>query len=109
MITYTLLILFVLSGFIVIVPFFLSRGTQILQYIISFAQGIQSEILAQGLVVYIQGLTRIPSFIHNDILDYVASANSADLINTLTQNIGNIVNISTSYLKLIGEYAMNVF
>ncbi len=92
-----------------IVPFFFSRGTHILQYIISLAQGIQTEILSQGLVAYIQGLTRIPSFIHNDIVEYVASTNSADLINTLTQNIGNIVNISSSYLKLIGDYAMNVF
>ena len=84
-----------------IVPFLISLGTQILQHIIIFAQGIQSDILTQGLTPYIQGLTWIPVFIQDSILEYVASINSADLVHTLTQNIGNIVNLSSTYLKLL--------
>ena len=89
-----------------IVPFLINLGTQILQHIILFAQGVQSDILSQGLVAYIQGLSRIPSFLQNNILEYIQSTDSTEVIHTFTQNI---VNISSSYLRIIGEYAMNIF
>ncbi|MDR0650815.1 MAG: hypothetical protein LBG59_05450 [Candidatus Peribacteria bacterium] len=67
-IAYFLFILFLLSGFIIIVPFFISRGTQMLQTIISYAQNIQADILTQGIDTYIRNMERIPDFLNNDIL-----------------------------------------
>jgi predicted PurR-regulated permease PerM len=108
-IAYTLLILFFLSGFFIIVPFMLSRGTQVLQTIVTYAQGIQTEILTQGIDAYIRGISRLPSFLHDDVLGYIKASNSATLIQTITDNLGNIVNLSSSYLRVIGEYAVNIF
>ena len=108
-IAYTLLILFMLSGFFIIVPFMLSRGTQVLQSIVSFAQGIQTEILTQGIDAYIRGISRLPSFLHDDILGYIKASNSTTLMQAITGNLGNIVNLSSSYLRTIGEYAVNIF
>jgi predicted PurR-regulated permease PerM len=107
-IAYFLLILFLLSGFIIIVPFFISRGTQMLQTIISYAQTIQTDILTQGIDTYIRNLKRIPDFLNDDLLRYIQKTNSASLIQTITENLGNIVNLSSSYLKTISGYAMNI-
>jgi predicted PurR-regulated permease PerM len=108
-IAYFLLILLLLSGFIIIVPFLISRGTQMLQSIITYAQSVQTDILTQGIDAYIRGLKWIPDFLNDDILKYIKESNSASLLQTITENLGNIVNISSSYLKTIGGYAVNIF
>jgi hypothetical protein len=46
-IAYILLVLFLISGFIIITPFLVSRCTQLLQSIMVHVQGIQADILTQ--------------------------------------------------------------
>jgi predicted PurR-regulated permease PerM len=106
---YFFLILFLLSGFIIIVPFLISRGTQMLQSVITYAQSIQTDILTQGIDAYVKGLKWIPDFLNDDILKYIKESDSASLLQTITENLGNIVNLSSSYLKTIGGYAVNIF
>jgi len=101
LITYLLTLLFVLSGFLIIVPFLLSRGTQMLQSVIFFAQGVQADILEQGINAYISNIHRIPGFMKGEILDYITTTNATSFMQTLTDNLGNIVNLSSSYLKTI--------
>jgi hypothetical protein len=72
-------------------------------------EGVQSDILTQGIDAYVRGLRWLPNFLHDDILQYIQKTNSASFIRTLTENLGNIVNLSSSYLKTIGAYAMNLF
>jgi predicted PurR-regulated permease PerM len=103
------LIIFLLSGFIIIVPFLVSRGTQVLQSVTVHVQNIQTDILTQGIDAYVRGLKWLPDFLNDDILNYITHTNSASLIQTVTENLGNIVNLSSSYLKIIGEYAVNIF
>jgi predicted PurR-regulated permease PerM len=42
-------------------------------------------------------------------LKYIKKTNSASLIQAITENLGNIMNLSSSYLKIIGNYAVNIF
>jgi hypothetical protein len=72
-------------------------------------EGIQSDILTQGIDAYVRGLGWLPDFLHDDILQYLQKTNSTSFMHTLTENLGNIVNVSSSYLKTIGAYAMDMF
>jgi predicted PurR-regulated permease PerM len=108
-IAYLLLLLFLFSGFIIMVPFFLSRGTQILQSIMTSVQGIQTAILTQGIEGYIRTSSRIPTFFHDDILAYIQTSSSLSLIQTISDNLGQVVNLTSTYLKTIGEYTVNIF
>jgi predicted PurR-regulated permease PerM len=65
--------------------------------------------LTQGIDVYVRSRNWIPSFLHDDILKYISTMDSASLIQGISENLGNIVNLSSSYLKTIGSYAMNIF
>jgi predicted PurR-regulated permease PerM len=108
-IAYLLFILFLISGFIIIVPFLMSWGTQLLQSITIQLQAIQADILTQGIDAYIRGIKRIPNFLNEEILKYIQKTNSASIIQTVTENLGNIVNLSSLYLKTLGNYAVNIF
>ena len=109
LITYLIFIFFLVSGFIIVIPFLVGRGTQILQSIMTHVQGIQHDIMVQGMDVYVRGLRRVPDFLNDDILLYIENTDSASLLQSLMDNLGNIVNLSSSYLKTIGGYAVNIF
>ena len=109
LIAYFLVILFLLSGFFIIVPFCLNRGTQVLEYMISGLKTIQLEILSKGFEGYLDTIAWLPGFAKDWLLERVSGSNSADYLQTITANLGNIVNMSSMYLKTIGEYAMNIF
>jgi predicted PurR-regulated permease PerM len=100
-IAYLFFILFLISGFIIITPFLVFRGTQLLQSIMMHVQTIQADIGVQGIDTYIRGLKRIPDFLNDDILKYIKNTNSASLLQSLTENLGNIVNLSSSYLRTL--------
>jgi predicted PurR-regulated permease PerM len=108
-IAYLLFILFLISGFVIIVPFLMSRGTQLLQSLMFHVQTIQADILTQGIDAYVRGLKWLPDFLNDDILRYIKTTNADSLVRSLTDNLGNIVNLSSSYLKTIGGYAVNIF
>ncbi|MDD2537137.1 MAG: AI-2E family transporter [Candidatus Absconditabacteria bacterium] len=109
LISYLLLILFLLSGFFIIIPFLLSWGSQILQMGISALQGIHSEILTLGIDGYINQISRLPEFFKENLLQYINKTSSATLLQSISDNLGNIINTSSGYLKILGNYAMNFF
>ena len=51
----------------------------------------------------------MPETLGEEIIEYIQTSNAETILPTLTENIGKIINFSSSYLKLIGEYAVNVF
>lgn len=53
--------------------------------------------------------TWIPDFLHDDILNYLSTTDSTSFLHTITENLGNIVNLSSAYLKIIGSYAVDIF
>jgi len=95
LISYLLLILFLLSGFFIIIPFLLSWGSQILQMGISALQGIHSEILTLGIDGYINQISRLPEFFKENLLQYINKTSSATLLQSISDNLGNIINTSS--------------
>lgn len=63
LIAYFLAITFLLSGFFILVPFFLDRGTQLLQSLISFFQTVQGDIITQGFDTYVRNISWLPESI----------------------------------------------
>ncbi len=108
LITYLLVILFLTSGFIIVVPFLLHQGTEILNLITQNLQEIQQEISQQGLEGYLTSLHRLPEFVISEIIRYVSMTDTNSVLQTISNNIGNIMSMSSLYLKLLGGYAMNV-
>jgi hypothetical protein len=77
--------------------------------LITFFQTVQGEIAEQGVDAYIRGISWMPETLGEEIIEYIQTSNAETILPTLTENIGKIINFSSSYLKLIGEYAVNVF
>ena len=98
-IAYVLLILFLIAGCVVIMPFILNRTTEILNAIIGSLQQMQALILQQGVEEYLMGIHWLPEFVVNEMLGYIETADATSLLHTITNNLGNIVSLSTAYLK----------
>lgn len=109
LIAYFLAILFLLSWFFILVPFLFDWWTQLLQALITFFQTVQWEILDQGFDMYIRSISWLPASLWEEIIEYVKDSDSISILPTLTENIGKIINLSSSYLKFIWEYAVNFF
>lgn len=107
-ISYLLLFLFLLSGFLIIFPFIVGRGTEILNMIIGDLQATQAIILVWWLESYLQWIEWLPEFARNEILRYVESADTKSVLVAINDNLWNIVNISSSYLKTLWWYAMDI-
>ncbi len=86
-ISYLLLFLFLSAGTLIIIPFLLRRGTEILNNIISSLQAAQTSILQQGLEVYLQELERLPDFAAKEILKYVETTNTTAILATINNNL----------------------
>ncbi|GHW02568.1 AI-2E family transporter [candidate division SR1 bacterium] len=107
-ISYLILFLFLLSGFLIIFPFLMSWGTEIFNIIIGNGQQIQVAIATEGLEAYLQSISRLPEFAANELLNYIETTDANSVIAAVSNNLGNIMNISSSYLKLLSGYAMNI-
>lgn len=108
LIAYLLFILFLTSGFIIVVPFLLHQGTEILSLMNHKTAAIQQQIAVQGVEGYLRSLTWLPEFIIAEVMRYMSVADTNKLLQTINNNIGSIVAFSSVYLKLFGAYAMNI-
>lgn len=109
LITYLLTTFFVLSGFIILVPFFFNRWTELLQSLMSWLLKLQSSLTQLWVPWYIEETSRIPSFLKDELIQRMQNSNSDNILNIITENIWSIMSTSSGYVKLIAWQAIIFF
>lgn len=109
LITYLIATIFVLSWFIILIPFFFNRWTELLQSLMTRLLSIESSIMELWITEYINQINRLPNFAKDGILERIQNSNSDDLVIVVRDNIWNIMSTSSNYIKIIAGQAFNIF
>ena len=109
LITYLLTTVFILSWFIILIPFFYNRWTELLQSIMSWLLKLQSTVSQLWVPWYIQEANRIPWFLKENLIQRTQNWDSDNILTIVTENIWSIMSTSSDYLKTIAWQALVFF
>lgn len=109
LITYLLTTFFVLSGFIILIPFFFNRWTELLQSLMSWLLKLQSSLTQLWVPWYIEETNWIPTFLKDELIQWMQNSNSDSILNVITENIWSIMSTSSGYVKSIAWQAIIFF
>ena len=98
-VSYVLLLLFIIIGMMIMIPFVLQQISQMLAVVIQYFYVVQSDIASMGLIPYIEYNAALPDLIKHFLIDNLQSsaAQGFDIQNALLANISNIVTTGSSY------------
>ena len=109
LITYLIATFFVLAGFIILIPFFFNRWTELLQSLMSWLVKLQSSLAQLWVPWYIEGANWIPSFLKNELIQWIQNSDSDSVLTVITDNIWSIMSTSSGYVKWIAWQALIFF
>lgn len=109
LITYLLTTFFVLSGFIILIPFFFNRWTELLQSLMWWLLKLQSALWQLWVPWYIEEAGWIPEFMKEELIQWIQNSNSDSVLTVVTDNIGSIMSTSSDYVKTIAWQALIFF
>ena len=109
LITYLLTTFFVLSGFIILIPFFFNRWTELLQSLMWWLLKLQSALWQLWVPWYIEEAGWIPEFLKEELIQWIQNSNSDSVLTVVTDNIGSIMSTSSDYVKTIAWQALIFF
>ena len=109
LITYIIASLFVLAWFIILIPFFFNRWTQLLQSLMSWLLKLQLSLSETWVHWYIQWANWMPSFIKDELIQRIQNSNSDNILKAITENIWSIMTTSSGYIKTIAWQALTIF
>ena len=109
LITYIIATLFVLAWFIILIPFFFNRWTQLLQSLMSWLLKLQSSLSQLWVSWYIEWAGWIPTFIKDELIQRIQNSNSDNILTVITENIWSVMTTSSGYVKTIAWQALTIF
>ena len=109
LITYLIALIFILSWFIILVPFFFNRWNELLQSLMTWLLGIESSINQLWLPWFIDQISRLPSFMKGQVIEWLQNSNTDNLVMIIRDNIWSIMSTSSGYLKIIAWQALSIF
>ena len=109
LITYLLTTFFVLSGFIILIPFFFNWWTELLQSLMWGLLKLQSALGQLWVPWYIEEANWIPEFVKEELIQWIQNSNSDSILTVVTDNIGSIMSTSSDYVKIIASQALIFF
>jgi predicted PurR-regulated permease PerM len=108
-VTYLLLIIFVLAGFLFVVPFIFTQLSELIKLWINHINDIQVLLTTKSLPEIVQSLTWIPHYMQDNILQYV---NNQDLVwwlqSKLQENVAQIAQMWSTYAQYLGNRAVSI-
>jgi len=109
LITYLIATFFVLAGFIILIPFFFNRWTELLQSLMGWLLDLQSSLAQLWVPWYIQWANWIPSFMKDELIQRIQNSDSDSILTVITENIWSIMSTSSGYVKWIAWQALIFF
>ena len=109
LITYIIAALFILSWFIILVPFFFNRWTELLQSLMTRLLSVESSINQLWLTGFVDQIGRLPGFLKSEIVERLQNSNSDSILPVIRDNIWAIMSTSSGYVKVIASQALSIF
>ena len=109
LITYLIALIFILSWFIILVPFFFNRWNELLQSLMTRLLGIESSINQLWLTGFVDQINRLPWFMKEQVIQRIQNSNTDNLVIVIRDNIWSILSTSSWYLKVIAWQALSIF
>ena len=109
LITYLIAVIFILSWFIILVPFFFNRWNELLQSLMTRLLWIESSINQLWIAGYIEQINRLPWFMKEQVIEWIQNSNTDNLVIIVRDNIWSIMTTSSGYLKIIASQALSIF
>ncbi len=109
LITYLIAIIFILSWFIILVPFFFNRWNELLQSFMTRLLWIESSINQLWLNGFIEQIGWLPWFMKEQLIEWLQNSNTDNLVIIIRDNIWSIMSTSSGYLKVIAWQALSIF
>ncbi|MDP2669671.1 MAG: AI-2E family transporter [bacterium] len=107
-IAYFVLVVLMLSGILVLIPFIVTQISKILQILLDAIQTLQHILETEGLVSLISNLY-LPAVIKHRILVNTADQGWVDLLQTtLSNNLNQFISLGSSGLKSAGSLAVSL-
>ncbi len=104
--SYLLLVIFVLTGVIIILPFVLQQLSSILTIVIQYFYTMWQQINTLWLIWYIESLTWMPHVVQDYILQRLRN-DTMNIQSTLMNNISTLVSTGTDYVKNLWWIALS--
>ena len=109
LITYLIAIIFILSWFIILVPFFFNRWNELLQSLMTRLLWIESSINQLWINGFIEQINWLPWFMKDQLVERLQNSNTDNLMVIIRDNIWSIMSTSSGYLKTIAWQALSIF
>jgi len=109
LITYLIAIIFILSWFIILVPFFFNRWNELLQSLMTRLLWIESSINQLWINGFIEQINWLPWFMKEQVVERLQNSNTDNLMVIIRDNIWSIMSTSSGYLKTIAWQALSIF
>ena len=109
LITYLIAVLFILSWFIILVPFFFNRWNELLQSFMTRLLWIESSINQLWINGFIEQIGWLPWFMKEQLIERLQNSNTDNLVIIIRDNIWSIMSTSSGYLKVIAWQALSIF
>ena len=107
-VAYILLITFVLSGIIIVVPFVIQQVADIINILIAKINVIQEVLQNQGLGALIES-SFLPTQVKTSLLASLENGDRVDGVQlALIDNMSQIVTMGTGYIKNAGGFAVSL-
>lgn len=108
-VTYIFLMIFVLAGFLFVVPFIFTQLSELIKLWITQINDIQVLLTTKSLPEIVQSLTWIPHYMQENLLNYVSNQ---DLVwwlqSKLQENIAQIAQMWSYYAQYLGNRAVSI-
>lgn len=107
LLSYLILLICMLMGIVLVVPLVIGELTQIATMVITSFDHMKIDLQVLGIRWYIESFDRIPSYMQNIFFQVLEDNTIASQLQwILTQNISDIVTISSSYITNIWSFAV---
>lgn len=106
--TYVLLLLFLVSGLVIVVPFVIQQMADIVNVLLTKVNVLQNTIQTNGLAMVIEE-SFLPTQIKTSFLEIIQSGNRMESVqSSIVENISQIVSIWSNYITNAGSFAVSV-
>lgn len=107
--TYVLLLAFIISWFLLVVPFVLNQTAEIISLSIDKINLFQNTLQNQWLEYIVKNTKFIPGYLKNSLINYIKDPQIVKAIqDALQQNISQIVTIWNTFIKNVWYFVVNI-
>lgn len=107
--TYLILLAFILSGFLLVVPFIINQAADIIKLVLQEIDKFQVSLQKEWIEQMVKSTKLIPGYLKNTIIYYLKDPQTVSAIQEwIEKNISQIVSVWNTFIKNVWYFLVNV-